>query len=43
MDARKKRFAAALLLFATWIGVLGLLAISSSRRPMQRPAAAAPR
>jgi hypothetical protein len=45
MDARRLRFVAALLAFALWIAALGVLAISSGRkpRPVPQPAAVFPR
>jgi hypothetical protein len=47
MDARRKRWIAALAVYLTWVAALGTLAVASGRRPPQRhrpPApAAAPR
>lgn len=45
MDARRLRFIAALMAFTLWIAALGLLAISSGRkpRPAPQPAAIFPR
>jgi hypothetical protein len=45
MDRRRLRFLAALVLFAAWIAVLGVLAARSGRRPVVRdaPAAVLPR
>lgn len=41
MDRRRWRFRTALVLFVLWIVALGVLAASSGRRPVARPAPAA--
>ncbi|WP_406694080.1 hypothetical protein V5E97_23845 [Singulisphaera sp. Ch08] len=38
MEARRRRFVAALLVFLIWVGALTVLAAKSGRRPMPRPA-----
>lgn len=38
MDAQRKRFAAAVILFVVWLGILGTLAARSSKPPPRRPA-----
>jgi hypothetical protein len=37
MDARRKRFLAALAVFLAWVAGLAALAASSARRPAERP------
>jgi hypothetical protein len=43
MDAKRKRFVAALVVYLAWVAALGVLAAVSSKRPAPRAAAAAPR
>jgi len=39
MDARRKRFVAAVVLFLVWVGILGVMAARSSKPPAARPRA----
>jgi hypothetical protein len=38
MDARRKRFAAALALFVLWVATLAVVALRTARPPAARPA-----
>jgi hypothetical protein len=42
MDVRRRRFAAALIIFFLWVAALGAMAIFSSHRPEVRHEAAIP-
>jgi hypothetical protein len=43
MDARRKRFTAALVLFLVWVASLGAMAVFSGHRPTHHHRALAPR
>jgi hypothetical protein len=43
MDARRKRWIAALVLFLLWVVSLGAMAVFSGRRPTQHHRVVAPR
>jgi hypothetical protein len=43
MDAQRKRFVAALVVFLLWIGLLSVLAVRSAKPPAARAAVTAPR
>lgn len=42
MDHRRRKFLGALIVFAAWVSALGALALLSGRKPLVRPAPAAP-
>jgi hypothetical protein len=43
MDARRRRWIAAVLLFLVWVTALGAMALVSGRSPAPRPKVLAPR
>jgi hypothetical protein len=43
MDARRKRWIAAVVVFLVWVATLGTMAVLSGRRPTEHPRALAPR
>ena len=43
MDTRRRKFAAALIVFLAWVATLGAMAIFSGHRPEVRHEAAVPR
>jgi hypothetical protein len=43
MDARRKRWFAAIVLFLVWVATLGAMAVLSGRRPTQHQRVLAPR